>query len=309
MLQLINAERTKAGLNTLQLGSNEAAQLHAEDMLRQGYLSHWNTEGLKPSMRYVLAGGEGVGAENISGPTYYVEPCIEIGCLRDPFEQLGDHMEGLMASIGHRWNILDEFHVFANLGIAYNGRTSTVVQQFEGDYLKYIRKPTIKNGALKFSGVLFRGLVLHSVHLQYDPLPEPLTFAQLARTYCGRGGEPLAFIIPPDYYYEEETFTIEFGGVCTDPRSVNPRGSTPTRDEHDLRIPSAPNIAEAVPWINAESWIVADPIFDIETDISGIIEARGPGVYVLILWAQEGDDAIPVSTYPIFHGDTRFPTP
>lgn len=303
MLSLINEERTKTGLNPLRLGNNEAAQLHAEDMLRQGYLSHWNTEGLKPYMRYALSGGEGVGAENASGPTYFVEPCKTKACLRDPFEQIDDHMEGLMSSIGHRWNILNDKHVFANLGIAYNGHTSTVVQQFEGNYLQYVRKPQFEDRMLKLEGVLFYGLELVWAELHYDPLPKPLTLGQLGRTYCYGTGEPITLILEPGYYFPEETLSIQWGGVCTDPYSIDPHTPAPSREEPDLGLPSAPRIAEDVPWIIADKWTVNNQFFDLQVDLSTIIESHGYGVYTVILWAGSADDPSPVSEYPIFYGD------
>ena len=58
MLELINRERRKAGLPEVTLGSNRAAQLHAEAMLADCFSSHWGMDGLKPYMRYTLAGGQ-----------------------------------------------------------------------------------------------------------------------------------------------------------------------------------------------------------------------------------------------------------
>ena len=57
MLELINDERVSAGLNPVVLGDNAAAQLHAEASLENCFSSHWGIDGLKPYMRYSLAGG------------------------------------------------------------------------------------------------------------------------------------------------------------------------------------------------------------------------------------------------------------
>ena len=57
MLEIINENRTAAGLAPLVLGDNAAAQLHAEASLEGCFLSHWDPNGLKPYMRYSLAGG------------------------------------------------------------------------------------------------------------------------------------------------------------------------------------------------------------------------------------------------------------
>ena len=46
MLELINAERVKAGVGPVVLGNNIAAQLHATDALENCYFSHWGLNGL-----------------------------------------------------------------------------------------------------------------------------------------------------------------------------------------------------------------------------------------------------------------------
>lgn len=76
MLDLINDDRLEHGLQPVTLGTNPAAQQHAEEMLSEGYLSHWGLDGLKPYMRYTLAGGFNYEAENVSGPPYYSDPDI-----------------------------------------------------------------------------------------------------------------------------------------------------------------------------------------------------------------------------------------
>ena len=67
MLELINGERTRAGVNSITLGANIAAQLHAESALQNCTSGHWGVDGLKPYMRYSLAGGYQSNGENGSG--------------------------------------------------------------------------------------------------------------------------------------------------------------------------------------------------------------------------------------------------
>ena len=57
MLELINAERAKVGVSPVVLDDNVAAQMHAESALESCFSSHWGIDGLKPYMRYSLAGG------------------------------------------------------------------------------------------------------------------------------------------------------------------------------------------------------------------------------------------------------------
>ena len=57
MLEIINSKRRDGGIDPLVLGENVAAQLHAEASLEGCFSSHWGIDGLKPYMRYSLAGG------------------------------------------------------------------------------------------------------------------------------------------------------------------------------------------------------------------------------------------------------------
>jgi len=63
-LELINKDRRTAGLDPVVLNYNKAAQLHAEDMLDNLFLSHWGTDGFKPYMRYTAGGGINYEVEN-----------------------------------------------------------------------------------------------------------------------------------------------------------------------------------------------------------------------------------------------------
>ena len=64
-LLLINEEREKENLPSLELSEISSAESHAENMLKKGYFSHWNLEGQKPYMRYSKLGGNGLVTENI----------------------------------------------------------------------------------------------------------------------------------------------------------------------------------------------------------------------------------------------------
>ena len=62
-VELINRDRQSHGAPPVRLGSNQAAQAHAEDSVRSGYLTgHWTSDGLKPYM-LALRGNVGWGGE------------------------------------------------------------------------------------------------------------------------------------------------------------------------------------------------------------------------------------------------------
>ena len=74
MLRLTNERREDAELRPVRMGTNPAAQLHAENSLKGCYISHWDHWELKPNHRYTLASGAGTGGENVRGATYCAPP-------------------------------------------------------------------------------------------------------------------------------------------------------------------------------------------------------------------------------------------
>ena len=126
-LELINADRAKHGVQPVSLGTNQAAQLHAEDALKNGYLvGHWTSDGLKPYMLYRQAGGVGVIAENAAGGGYSPTECEQplVVCDRiDAEEMITDLQYSMMyddadSDWGHRDTIIDPNYDTVNIGIA-----------------------------------------------------------------------------------------------------------------------------------------------------------------------------------------------
>lgn len=101
-LKLVNEERTSRQLKPLDLDPKltEAAQSHAEDMLRRNYYSHYSPEGKSVGDRFKAAGGNRwlLTAENIAECEGCKPPVVE-----DYVRQM---QEGWMDSPGHRANIL-----------------------------------------------------------------------------------------------------------------------------------------------------------------------------------------------------------
>ena len=150
-LKLINEARTAVNLNEVVLDDNPAAQSHAEDLRVNCVSGHWGTDGMKPYMRYTLAGGEQYSAENVSGIDY---------CPDDPERykaksitaEIDEAMNGLLSSPGHVRNILDPHHHKVNIGLAYQRPNLWLVQLFVGDYVDYDVKPNIVDGQLTLIG-------------------------------------------------------------------------------------------------------------------------------------------------------------
>ena len=319
MLALINAERKKAGVPPVELGDNIAAQLHAESALANCFSSHWGIDGLKPYMRYSLAGGYQSNSENASGSDY----CIKENDWYEPIwsveEELRSVVEGLMDSPGHRETILDKWHKKVNIGLAWDAYNFPAYQHFEGDYVEYDKLPSIDNGLLSFSGRVKNGASFHDsedlgVQIYYDLPPYTLTRGQVARTYCYDSGLPVALLREPlsgDWYYDEHEFT-KFYKLCPDPYDVP--ANAPVARSHDEAVvlwkqayresESQAEQSVTVPAITAFEWIAQDDIFLVTADIEDLLMAHGNGVYTIVLWSVVVGEDVVISEFSIFHGNT-----
>ena len=177
MLELINAERERAGVPPVTLGDNIAAQLHAESSLANCFSGHWGLDGLKPYMRYSLSGGYQTNAENGSGLDYCIKSSDGYRELRSIESEIKEMMEGWMSSPGHRRNILDEWHRKVNIGLAWDEYNLFGYQHFEGGSVQYSQLPEISNGRLSLSGQTIGNIRFSSkddlgLQIYYDP-PSP----------------------------------------------------------------------------------------------------------------------------------------
>ena len=197
MLELINAERQRAGVPPVTLGVNIAAQLHAEISLANCFSGHWGVDGLKPYMRYSLAGGYQTINENASGLDYCIKASDRYRPLSSIEAEIRKMMDGWTDSPGHRRNILDKWHKRVNIGLAWDRYNIVGYQHFEGDYVEFAQLPEITNRTLTISGRATNGLRFSSkeqlgLQIYYDPPPRSLTVGQIARTYCYDSGVLIA---------------------------------------------------------------------------------------------------------------------
>ena len=337
MLELINVEREKVGVNPVVLGDNIAAQLHVESSLENCFSSHWGIDGLKPYMRYSLAGGYQSNGENGSGSDYCITASsrspqgFRYQLLGDIRQKIRETMESLMNSAGHQRNILDPWHKEVNIGLAWDLYNIVVVQHFEGDYVEYKELPVIENGVLTISGTVKHGMTFEedfdlSVQIYFDPPPYALTRGQVSRTYCYNYGRQVAGLRPPlrgNWFYPENEFTKSFK-PCPNPYDVRPDALGPrSHDEAPEFWQAAYDASQArvgklitVPWITAQEWSISEfelqnnqwvekkGVFSVKADLSDVLTEHGEGVYSLIVWGKIGEEDVVISEYSIFHGIT-----
>ena len=320
LLKLINDERVSAGLNPVVLGDNVAAQLHAEASLENCFSSHWGIDGLKPYMRYSLAGGYQSNGENGSGRDYCIKASDGYRAYGSPEQGIRRAMDGLMGSPGHRDNILRPWHKKVNVGLAWDRYNFKVIQHFEGDYVKYDQLPAMENGVLHMSGSVKNGVQFDDdlrdlgVQIYYDPPPHTLTRGQVARTYCYGSGLHVASLRPPltgGWFYDEHEFDTT-RDPCPDPYDVPAEADAPrSANEANLFWQAAYLDSSSreprsitVPWITALDWTARGEVFSVAADLEEVMEKHGEGVYSLIVWGSIDNERVVISEYSIFHGVT-----
>ena len=316
MLQLINAERKQAGLNPVTLGNNIAAQLHAEASLENCFSSHWGMDGLKPYMRYSLAGGYQSNGENASGLDYCIKSFQGYRPLSNIKKEIEETMEGWMESPGHRSNILDPWHRKVNIGIAWDRYNVAMYQHFEGDYVEYDQVPTITDGVLSFSGRTRHGLGFRrprelGVQVYFDPPPTMLTRDQVARTYCYDNGRRVAGLREPltGNAYWPTSSNQQTYEPCPSPHDVPAEAPAPRSPGEAHRVwQEAYDASDAgttrrisVPWVTASHWVASGDRMSVRADIGEILETHGPGVYSIMVWGNHLGKDVAVSQHSIFH--------
>ena len=319
MLELINDERARHGAAPVTLGDNISAQLHAESALANCFSGHWGLDGLKPYMRYSLAGGYQSNGENGHGSDYCIKPSNRYRPIGDIQVEIREAMAGWMESPGHRRNILDPSHLRVNIGIAWDRYNVKMFQHFEGDYVEYQHLPEIEDGVLRMSGRVRNGARLGSrrdlgVQIFHDPPPASLTLGQVARTYCYDNGLHVASLrerLTGGSFWTEGQFTTTYS-PCPDPADI-PADAPPARSHSEAnrlweeaysRSTLTAERVTTVPWIDAAEFRVAGDAFDVEADMREVISRHGEGVYSIVVWGLiDRQDGV-ISEYSIFHGVT-----
>ena len=178
MLELVNAARAEAGMQKLSHDAlaETVAQKHADDMAVNVYLSHWNTQGATPIMRYTLEGGSHGVTENVTlfsgGARIYLT------------RKVVEFMHGqFMHSEGHRENLMSPEHNGLGVGIGFavfpdGGSVFTCNQTFIADYGMLAEMPkSVQLGTpITVSGTVDTSRVEFAfIGLGWSPFPQPLT--------------------------------------------------------------------------------------------------------------------------------------
>jgi uncharacterized protein YkwD/ribosomal protein L37AE/L43A len=249
-LSLINSDRQSRGLQNVTLSSVDSGQLHAENMLKNNFFSHWDTNGYKPYMRYTIAGGKGSVSENCAAQLGFYSN------LKEAIEEMEWRMmyDDADSDWGHRDNILDPLHNRVSIGIAFDNNDIYLVQDFEDVYVSWSTL-SLSNQVIMQGTILKAGESISQVAIYFDN-PTPLTTQQLEN--------------PP--YNGGYDAGIYVGMVVSPP----PSGSQYLPPEEGILI-------------IANTWSEAGQNFNIRFDMSTAFAQYGKGVYTLYLWTNSDE--------------------
>ena len=283
------------------MGTNNAAQIQADQLLEDCVSSHWGTDGLKPYMRYSLAGGYQVNGENFSG---HGSAGWRTRCCpgtTTPWRWWPTQWRGCWTARDTGRPCSAPEYRKVNIGLAWDRNVFKAVQHFEGDYVEFTVLPVIEDGMLELEGRLtpghaFTGQIPMMALIVYDPAPRRLTTGQLARTYCYGHGEVIGAFIPPSRLLRDEfEFTRTFEEAeCTDPYDVGRSTAEPESQVESIRMfeesrARSEQLRETeltLVFRKAEVLTAEGREFSLSADMTGLLDEHGPGIYTVVLIAE-----------------------
>lgn len=272
VLNRINKDRADFGLLPVELSSNQAAQIHAEDVFGTRQISHWMTNGEKPYMTYTQYDGEGSVQQNVAiagfSPEQYdqcvtnvlvkceeIEPLSTIDQLQ--YEMMYNDKE--CCNNGHKNNILNPRHTHVSIGIVYDQYYLALVQNFENNY--GLDVDVEDSSEIEISGTLLEGQLDH-IAIYYDEMPTRAAYEQNKDLLSYSAGELVAVIVkplPPGYYYE-------------------------SLEGYDI--------------IEADRWIEQSDSVNIGFDLADAVEEDG--AYTLFALVKDGEEVFDATSYSVF---------
>jgi predicted transglutaminase-like cysteine proteinase len=303
-LGVINNQLVQSGQSSITLGTNTAAQQHADDMLAHDFASDWGTDGTTPWERYSTAGGLGAQTEYDyrTAIDWDGNPSSFARALLAAIDKSESNLAGVLGfttTIDTSGNISnspipEQIKMQpdkVNFGIAYNGSYLYLVVQYEVYYAIFNQLPTIKDGVLTCS--FTEQNIAHTdidVRVLYQRAPTPLTTSQISYASQGDSSQRVLAIFGLHVLsiLDREPNAIFPSGsssVFADPLWVPP-GASP-RDEASctlnnlsfgLNTTSSSYIQDDFTGINQQGNQTS-----VSFDMSSLISTFGKGIYTISL--------------------------
>jgi len=190
LVDRINIDRRAAGvppvafLDELSIPADE----HCREMLAFDYTSHWNRTGLKPYMRYSLAGITDHTSENIASlfDTRFDPTLSQLE--KETANRHDSFMSEKPPADLHRKAVLDPRHTHVGIGMAFGRNRLKLIEVFAHRYVRINPLPSRVNlsDKLLLSGkILVEGFEVQGISVFYEPLPEkrPIEILRALRSY------------------------------------------------------------------------------------------------------------------------------
>lgn len=194
LVRRVNADRAKLKLSPVLFDDGPAtiaAQRHAEDLCRHGFLGHWGSDGSVPEQRYSEAGGSDMILENALGvvdeKVRKLQDKIAISAAELAhaeslfFDELPPHD-------GHRKNILMATHTHVGIGIAVTEAPGElgapcIVQEFIDRAGTFAPLPAVlgAGAGIDLDATIASPLIVGGFGLAFLPAPLPLPIAEANR--------------------------------------------------------------------------------------------------------------------------------
>lgn len=208
VLALVNRDRDQAGLPPVEWDpdASRAAQVHADDMARNGFTGHWGSDGSVPEQRYTRAGGVHFSQENAAcffdavARELDPHPVFE----RTEFEKIESaFINEVPPNDGHRQNILTARHTHLGVGLAkpVGIPQACMAQEFTDQYGTYAPLPaTAKVGdSIRVEGEVHEPVEFGGVGLSRIEPQKPLAPASLSDRGTYQVPKPYALYFPKGF--------------------------------------------------------------------------------------------------------------
>lgn len=309
ILRAINAERDVKGLPRLKLGTNGAAQAHADDMCANVFSSHWGSDGTTPAVRYTLHGGRHFSQQWVTGQNFR-----STNTGRAPESKIDAAIQPLLEPKTGNSVALDERFDSVNIGIAASGSDLWLALQFATDYIQFDVPPVIDIGYLQFHARTtdFADFSPKSqlARVNYLPPPHRLARGQLVLSTGNDQGRPIMSIMKPDAqarrYKEGDYITEQAVGI--NPYDIDPDFAIPDSPREVAHLTKelrsrASGIKEAwkVPQRNANVRIADDGTLRASIWFGDALDTFGNGIYSVTIWGVNAtEQQIPMCNYAVF---------
>ncbi len=289
LLDKINQERKRNQRNALTLAEvSIGAQVHADHLRNEGYLSHYDLDGNLATQRAAELGYNGGVSENVSG-----YPCAFLERPQETYETVEEAIReafrGFFNSPSHKYNMLDGFWDTVDIGISCEGTVCWTVTVFQNTALEWLDIPSATaDGDIEITVRVDRDRVIARPHrgvVFWDPLPQPYSKEILTHTGAVSVGWKLVRVFHPNKSYSgRSSAPIGVTDYTLHPSEADPEVGP---DCEVKLFQGAGTLYKSYTFLHGEfvqeetmnSW----ETYSLSFNMSGGFREFGPGIYTLAL--------------------------